>query len=126
MAEKQSRLAGLTEEELRLHGNASAMCDENTDNEYDVMVVEALESLAAAREEIKNLESNLEDYKYFVKQRNKRIARLKKLLEKAKGYVQDEFRGMAFDEEQEQEWQQKGQDLVAAIAAELEGKEGGK
>ena len=35
----------LTDEEQRLLGNAEAMCDENTDNEYDSMVCDALVSL---------------------------------------------------------------------------------
>lgn len=59
------------------------------------------------REKIKKLEAS--------------AARKRKLLEKAKQYIEDEFRGMAFDEEQEREWQQKGRDLIAALAAELRG-----
>lgn len=54
------------------------------------------------------------------------LAASRALLAEAKQYVQDEFRSMAFDEEQEREWQRKGQDLITAIAAELAGIGGGK
>lgn len=53
------------------------------------------------------------------------LAATRELLKDVKQYVQDEFRGMAFDEEQEQEWKDRGQKIIDAITTALKG-EGGE
>lgn len=75
---KPDRLAGLREEELSFY----IYVQRNTGPFWQNNVLPAYKRLATCREEIKNLESNLEDYKYFVKQRNERIARMRALLKK--------------------------------------------
>lgn len=106
---KTDRLAGLTEEENALLDGCRRTLEQDTQplptTEKGVvadLTIEALESLAASRAS---------------------EARKKKLLEKAKQYIQDDISGMPFDEEQVRQLEQRGKDIYAALAAELEGGE---
>lgn len=79
MAEKKpfsdEELQGLKQGDFRLTEKFSGEIVANWIDRF-------LETIAGREEKLKNIESDLEDYKYFVKQRNERIAADRKWIEK--------------------------------------------